>query len=42
MATSVYPSLFFLVSAGLLFFYEINKRMETQIETDLRQRRVAA
>lgn len=42
MATSVYPSLFFLVSAGLLFFYEINKRMETQIETDLRQRRIAA
>ncbi len=42
MATSVYPSLFFLISAGLLFFYEINKRMETQIETDLRQRRVAA
>ena len=41
MATSVYPSLFFFISAALLFFYEINKRMETQIETDLRQRRVA-
>jgi glycoside/pentoside/hexuronide:cation symporter, GPH family len=42
MLTSVYPSLFFLISAGLLFFYEINKRMETQIETDLKQRRMAA
>ena len=42
MLTSVYPSIFFLISAGLLFFYEINKRMETQIETDLKQRRMAA
>lgn len=42
MLTSVFPSIFFLLGVGLLFFYEINKRMETQIETDLRSRRVNA
>ena len=42
MLTSVYPSIFFLISAGLLFFYEINKAKETQIETDLKQRRLTA
>ncbi|MBC6994364.1 MFS transporter [Neolewinella lacunae] len=32
---SVFASLPFLIGCGLLFFYEIDKRMETQIETDL-------
>ena len=42
MLASVFPSVFFLLGVGLLFFYEINKSMETQIETDLRQRRIKA
>ena len=41
LLVSVFPSIPFLVGAGLLFFYKINKKMEVQIETDLRQRRVA-
>lgn len=32
---SVFASLPFLIGCGLLFFYEIDKKMETQIETDL-------
>ena len=39
MLVSVYPALPFLIGAALLFFYEINKRMEVQIESDLKQRR---
>jgi Na+/melibiose symporter-like transporter len=39
MLVSVFPSIPFLIGAGLLFFYEINKQMETQIEDDLKQRR---
>jgi len=39
MLVSVFPSIPFLIGAGLLFFYEINKQMETQIENDLKQRR---
>ncbi|MCB0636421.1 MAG: MFS transporter [Lewinella sp.] len=39
MLVSIYPSIFFLIGVGLLFFYEINKRMETQIEQDLITRR---
>jgi GPH family glycoside/pentoside/hexuronide:cation symporter len=39
LLVSVFPSIPFLVGAGLLFFYEINKKMETQIENDLKQRR---
>jgi GPH family glycoside/pentoside/hexuronide:cation symporter len=41
MLVSVFPSIPFLVGAGLLFFYAINKRMEVQIESDLKQRRQA-
>ena len=41
LLVSVFPSIPFLVGAGLLFFYKINKKMEVQIETDLKQRRVA-
>ena len=40
MLVSIYPSIPFLIGAGLLFFYEINKKMETQIETDLKTRRL--
>jgi sugar (glycoside-pentoside-hexuronide) transporter len=39
MLVSVYPSIPFLIGAALLFLYEINKRMEVQIESDLKQRR---
>jgi Na+/melibiose symporter-like transporter len=39
LLVSVFPSIPFLIGAGLLFFYEINKKMETQIESDLKQRR---
>ena len=39
MLVSIYPAIPFLIGAGLLFFYEINKKMEVQIETDLKARR---
>ena len=39
MLVSVYPSIPFLIGAGLLFFYEINKKMEVKIESDLSERR---
>ncbi len=39
MLVSIYPSIPFLIGAGLLFFYKINKKMEVQIERDLKQRR---
>lgn len=39
MLVSVYPAIPFLIGASLLFFYAINKKMEVQIETDLKQRR---
>ncbi len=39
LLVSVYPSIPFLLGAGLLFFYEINKSMETNIEADLKARR---
>ena len=41
LLVSVFPSIPFLLGVGLLFFYKINKKMEVQIETDLKQRRVA-
>lgn len=41
LMVSVFPSLFFLAGAGLLFFYEIDKNRETQIEQDLKARREA-
>jgi glycoside/pentoside/hexuronide:cation symporter, GPH family len=40
MLVSVYPSIPFLIGAGLLFFYAINKKMEDRIETDLQARRI--
>jgi glycoside/pentoside/hexuronide:cation symporter, GPH family len=39
MLVSVYPSIPFFIAAGLLFFYEINKEKEVQIEADLKLRR---
>ncbi|TXF90700.1 MFS transporter [Neolewinella aurantiaca] len=39
MLVSVFCSIPFLIGCGLLFFYEIDKRMETQIESDLLVRR---
>ncbi len=35
LAVSIFPAIPFLVGCGLLFFYEIDKKMETQIEQDL-------
>jgi len=39
MLVSIYPAIPFLLGAGLLFFYKINKKMEVQIESDLLERR---
>lgn len=39
MLVSIYPSIPFLIAAGLLFFYEINKELEDKIEADLGARR---
>jgi Na+/melibiose symporter-like transporter len=39
LLVSVFPSIPFLIGAGLLFFYEINKKMENEIESDLKARR---
>ena len=41
MLVSIFPSIPFLIGAALLFFYAINKKMETTIETDLKARRSA-
>lgn len=41
MLVSIFPSVPFLVAVALLFFYQINKKMEVQIENDLKQRRIA-
>ncbi|MGC4102430.1 MFS transporter [Ferruginibacter sp.] len=39
MLVSIYPAIPFLIAVGLLFFYKINKKMEVQIESDLKERR---
>jgi glycoside/pentoside/hexuronide:cation symporter, GPH family len=39
MLVSIYPAIPFLIAVALLFFYEINKKKEVQIENDLKQRR---
>jgi len=39
LLVSVFPTIPFLIGVGLLFFYEINKKLEVQIESDLKQRR---
>ncbi|MDV7188603.1 MFS transporter [Lutibacter sp. TH_r2] len=39
MLVSIYPAIPFLIGTGLLFFYEINKKLEVKIEQDLKERR---
>jgi Na+/melibiose symporter-like transporter len=39
MLISIFPAIPFLLAVALLFFYEINKKMEVKIEADLKQRR---
>ncbi|GEN74267.1 MFS transporter [Chryseobacterium hagamense] len=39
MLVSIFPAIPFFLSCGLLFFYKINKKMEVQIEQDLKYRR---
>ena len=41
MLVSIYPSIPFLLSVGLLFFYVIDKKMEVKIELELKARREA-
>ena len=41
MLVSIYPAIPFLIGIALLFFYEINKKMEVQIESDLKERRLS-
>ncbi|WP_303919220.1 MFS transporter [Draconibacterium sediminis] len=40
MLVSIYPSIPFLIGVALLFFYEINKSKEVQIQEDLISRRL--
>ena len=40
LLVSIYPSIPFFLCVGLLFFYEINKKMESKIEADLKLKRV--
>ena len=39
LSVSIYPGFIFIISAVLLCFYVIDKKMEIQIETDLKERR---
>lgn len=39
LLVSIFPAIPFLIGIVLLFFYEINKKMEVQIESDLKNRR---
>jgi GPH family glycoside/pentoside/hexuronide:cation symporter len=39
LLVSIFPAIPFLIGVALLFFYEINKKMEVQIECDLKARR---
>lgn len=39
MLVSIFPAIPFFLACGLLFFYEINKKMEVQLEHDLKERR---
>ncbi|MFP4092049.1 MAG: MFS transporter [Cyclobacteriaceae bacterium] len=40
LLVSLYPSIPFFLCVGLLYFYEINKKMESRIEVDLKLKRV--
>lgn len=42
LSVSLFPTITFMVSVACLFFYEINKKMEVQIEKDLSERRKKA
>ena len=39
MSVSIFPAIAFLIAFGTLFFYEINKKLEYQMEEDLIRRR---
>jgi Na+/melibiose symporter-like transporter len=39
LLVSIFPSIPFLIGAGLLFFYKINKKTEVEIESELKARR---
>lgn len=39
MLVSIFPSIPFLICIVLLYFYEINKKMEVKIESELKERR---
>ncbi|MFY0654531.1 MAG: MFS transporter [Cyclobacteriaceae bacterium] len=39
LSISIYAAIPFLIGVALLYFYEINKKMEVQIESDLKERR---
>jgi len=41
LLVSVFPAIPFLLGAALLFWYEINRKMEVRIEGDLKQRRLS-
>jgi Na+/melibiose symporter-like transporter len=39
MLISIFPAIPFLIGFGLLFYYEIDKKMELKIEKELKERR---
>lgn len=39
LLVSIFPAIPFLIGTGLLFFYKIDKKMEVQIEAELKNRR---
>ena len=39
LLVSIFPAIPFLIGVALLFFYKIDKKMEVQIEADLKERR---
>jgi Na+/melibiose symporter-like transporter len=41
MLISIFPAIPFLIGVGLLYFYEIDKKMELKIEKELKERRTA-
>jgi len=41
MLVSIFPAIPFLIGVGLLFLYEIDKKMEVQIEAELKERRIS-
>jgi glycoside/pentoside/hexuronide:cation symporter, GPH family len=40
MSVSIFPAIAFIIGVSTLFFYEINKKLEFQIEEELGQRRI--